>query len=170
MFVSMRILNAFVGDDGMSVFIHKLADVQTSVIGDGTRVWQNAVILKGAQIGVNCNICAHTFIENDVIVGNNVTLKCGVYLWDGLRVEDDVFIGPNASFCNDKYPRSGVHDERRNLLKTLIRRGATIGSGAVILPGITIGENAIVGAGAVVVGDVPAGQKVVGNPARTAKS
>ena len=166
MFVSMSILNAFVGDDGMSVFIHKLADVQTSDIGDGTRVWQNAVILKGAQIGANCNICAHTFIENDVIVGNNVTLKCGVYLWDGIRIEDDVFIGPNASFCNDLYPRSGVHDERRQLLKTVVKRGASIGSGAVILPGVTIGGNAIVGAGAVVVQDVPDGQTVVGNPAR----
>ena len=166
MFANMRILNVSVGGDGMSVFIHKSADVQTSAIGDGTRVWQNAVILKGAQIGTDCNICAHTFIENDVIVGNNVTLKCGVYLWDGIRVEDDVFIGPNASFCNDLYPRSGVHDERRQLLKTVIKRGASIGTGVVILPGVTIGENAIIGAGSVVVQDVPDGQKVVGNPAR----
>lgn len=150
----------------MSVFIHKLADVQANTIGDGTRVWQNAVILKGARIGSNCNICAHTFIENDVIVGNNVTLKCGVYLWDGIRIEDDVFIGPNASFCNDLYPRSGVHDGRRKLLKTVVKRGASIGSGAVILPGITIGENAIVGAGSVVLQDVPDGQRVVGNPAK----
>lgn len=150
----------------MSVFIHESADVQTVAIGEGTRIWQGAVILKGAQIGANCNICAHTFIENDVIVGNNVTLKCGVYLWDGLRLEDDVFIGPNASFCNDLYPRSGVHDERRQLLKTVIKRGASIGAGAVILPGVTIGENAIVGAGAVVVQDIPDGQKVAGNPAK----
>lgn len=147
-------------------FIHPTADVQSETIGEGTRVWQSSVVLKGAVIGKNCNICANTFIESDVVIGNNVCLKCGVYLWDGLRVGNDVFIGPNASFCNDRYPRAGVHDERRTLLKTTIKDGASIGTGAVILPGVTIGERAIVGAGAVVLKDVPPNAIVVGNPAR----
>lgn len=153
----------------MSAFIHKTADVETLDIGDGTKIWQGAVVLKGAKIGKGCNICAHTFIENDVIVGDNVCLKCGVYLWDGLRIGNNVFIGPNATFCNDLYPRAGVHDERRKLLKTIIKDGASIGSGAVILPGVMIGENAIIGAGAVVVHDVPANATVVGAPAKETK-
>lgn len=146
-------------------FIHPTADVQSKAIGEGTRIWQSSVVMKGAVVGKNCNICAHTFIESDVVVGDNVCLKCGVYLWDGLRVGNDVFIGPNASFCNDRYPRAGVHDERRKLLQTTIKDGASIGTGAVILPGVTIGEHAIVGAGAVVLKDVPPNAIVVGNPA-----
>ena len=105
------------------VFIHPTADVKTKNIGPRTKVWQNAVILPDAIIGSGCNICANTFIENDVVLGNNVCLKCGVYLWDGLRVGDNVFIGPNASFCNDLYPQAGVHDERRKLLPTVIEEG-----------------------------------------------
>lgn len=149
-------------------FLHRLSDVQTAKIGAGTRIWQFTVVLEKARIGENCNINAHCFIENDVLIGNNVTIKCGVYLWDGLVVEDDVFIGPNVTFSNDKYPRSGNRPAR--FAKTLIRKGASIGAGAVILPGITIGEKAMVGAGAVVTRDVPAGATVIGNPARLAKS
>lgn len=152
------------GRHGASV--HPLADVKSADIGDGTRVWQHAVVLEGARIGRDCNICAHTFIENDVVLGDNVCLKCGVFLWDGLRVGNNVFIGPNATFCNDRYPRAGVRDARRRLLPTVVKDGASIGAGAVILPGVTIGENAIVGAGAVVVRDVPRDVTVVGNPAR----
>ena len=150
----------------MSAFIHPHADVHTTDIGDGTRIWQGAVILKGAKIGRDCNICAHTFIESDVVIGDNVCLKCGVYLWDGLRIGNNVFLGPNATFCNDRYPRAGVHDNRRKLLVTTIKDGVSIGSGAVILPGVTIGENAIIGAGAVVVHDVAANTTVVGVPAK----
>ncbi len=150
----------------MSVFIHKLADVQTHDIGDGSRIWQFSVILPGAKIGRDCNICANTFVENDVIVGNNVTIKCGVQLWDGMKVGNNVFIGPNVTFCNDKYPKSGVRDGRRKLLDTIIEDGASIGAGAVILPGITIGANSIIGAGSVVVNDVKPLTTVVGNPAR----
>ena len=101
----------------MNVFYHPSADVQTANIGENTRIWQNAIVLAGAQIGRNCNLCANTFVENDVIVGDNVTLKCGVSLWDGLRIGNDVFVGPNAVFCNDMYPHSGVRDDRRQLLK-----------------------------------------------------
>ena len=150
----------------MSITIHSLADVQSKTIGDGTRIWQFAVVLKGARIGRDCNICAHAFIENDVVIGDNVTVKCGVQLWDGLRVGNDVFIGPNATFCNDRYPRSGVRDSRRTLLNTIIEDGVSIGAGSVILPGITIGRNAMIGAGAVVTKDVPPDTTVVGNPAR----
>ena len=145
-------------------FIHPLSDCQARQIGDGTQVWQYCVILPEARIGRNCNIDSHCFVENDVVIGDNVTVKCGVYLWDGITVEDDVFIGPNATFTNDKFPRSKVHPE--TLLRTVVRRGASIGAGAVILPGLEIGEGAMIGAGAVVTESVPARAVVVGNPAR----
>jgi acetyltransferase-like isoleucine patch superfamily enzyme len=144
--------------------IHTLADVQSKAIGDGTRVWQFVVILAGARIGRDCNIAAHCFVENDVEVGDRVTVKCGVQLWDGLRIADDVFIGPNATFTNDRFPRSRQWPER--FPETRIERGASIGAGAVILPGLTIGAHAMVGAGAVVTRDVPARALVLGNPAR----
>ena len=149
-----------------SYYCHPMADVQSGNIGEGTRIWQHAVILPGAKIGRNCNFCANTFVENDVVVGDNATLKCGVALWDGLRVGNDVFIGPNVSFCNDMYPRSGVRDGRRELLQTIVADGASIGSGAVVLPGVTVGAHSMVGAGAVVTKDVPPYAIVVGNPAR----
>lgn len=144
--------------------VHALADVQTDRIGAGTKVWQFVVILAGATIGKNCNINAHCLIEGDVVVGDNVTVKCGNYLWDGLRIGDDVFVGPNVTFTNDKYPRSKQYPER--FMPTIIKRGASIGGGATILPGITIGEGAMVGAGAVVTKDVPPGATVLGSPAR----
>lgn len=145
-------------------FIHPLADVQSPHIGAGTRIWQFVVVLAGARIGRDGNLCSHCFIENDVRLGDRVTVKSGVQLWDGLTVEDDVFIGPNATFSNDRHPRSGHRDFVRE--DTIIERGASIGAGAVILPGVRIGAGAMVGAGAVVTRDVPAGVTVVGNPAR----
>ncbi|MQX54359.1 acyltransferase [Alcanivorax sediminis] len=143
--------------------IHPLADVKSQHIGDGTRVWQFSVIFEGAMIGKNCNICAHTLIESNVVVGDNVTVKSGVYLWDGVRIEDDVFIGPNATFTNDLYPRSKVYPEK--FIGCLIKKGASVGANATILPGIVIGERAVIGAGAVVTKDVPADVIVTGNPA-----
>ncbi len=143
--------------------IHPLADCQAS-IPESTRVWQFCVILPGAKIGENGNVCSHCFIENDVEVGNNVTIKCGVQLWDGLRVEDDVLIGANVSFTNDRYPRSKQYPA--TFEKTIIRKGASIGAGSVVLCGVEIGEKAMVGAGSVVTKDVPAGELWVGNPAR----
>ena len=147
-----------------SSFIHELADVQSSQIGLGTRIWQFCVVLPNAKIGEHCNICSHCFIENDVVLGNRVTVKCGVQLWDGLRVEDDVFIGPNVTFTNDKYPKSKVHPE--SYLSTIIKNGVSIGANATLLPGITIGENAVVAAGAVVTQDVPENAIVKGVPAK----
>jgi len=144
--------------------IHPLADVNSTDIGSNTRVWQYSVVIAGAKIGSNCNICAHTLVEGDVVIGNNVTVKSGVYLWDGTRIEDDVFIGPNATFTNDPMPRSKVYPETFNGI--LVQKGASIGANSTILPGITIGPNAMVGAGSVVTKDVPAGAVVVGNPAK----
>lgn len=151
--------------------IHKLADVQSQNIGEGTRIWQFCVVLPGAAIGTNCNICAHVFIENDVYIGNNVTIKNGVQIWDGMHIEDEVFIGPNVTFTNDKYPHSQRGANHNYDMRPIhIGKGAVIGAGAVLLPGITIGEGAIVGAGAVVTQSVSAGNKVVGNPARSISS
>lgn len=143
--------------------IHPLADVKSLNIGTDTRVWQFSVIFENARIGENCNICAHTLIENDVVIGNNVTIKSGVFLWDGMRVEDDVFIGPNATFTNDVMPRSKIYPDIFSGIT--LKKGASIGANATILPGITIGRRAMVGAGAVVTKDVPDGAIVVGNPA-----
>lgn len=144
--------------------IHSTADVQAAAIGERTRIWQFVVILPNAVIGTDCNICSHCLIENNVIIGNRVTVKSGVQLWDGLRVGDDVFIGPNATFSNDRYPRSGNRDFPR--LLTILEDGCAIGAGAIVLPGIRVGKGAMVGAGAVVTRDVPGGATVVGNPAR----
>ena len=144
-------------------FIHALADVLSPTIGAGTRVWQFVVILAGARIGQDCNICSHCLIENDVVIGNRVTVKSGVQLWDGLRVEDDVFIGSNVTFTNDRNPRSG--NSGFSLASTWIGQGASIGGGATLLPGVRIGAGAMVGAGAVVTRDVAPGVTVVGNPA-----
>lgn len=144
-------------------FIHNLADVKSKNIGQNTRVWQYSVILQGAKIGDDCNICAHTLIENDVVIGNNVTIKSGVYVWDGVRLEDDVFIGPCVVFTNDKKPRSKQYPDE--FPKTIVEKGASIGANATILPGITIGKNSLIGAGAVVTKNVPENAIVVGNPA-----
>ncbi len=132
--------------------IHPLSDVQSVNIGKNTNIWQFCVVLKGAAIGSNCNICSHCFIENDVKIGNNVTVKNGVSLYDGIVIEDDVFIGPNAVFCNDKYPKS--KNKNFKLEPILIKKGASIGANATILPGVTVGEGALVGAGSIVTKDV----------------
>lgn len=146
------------------VAIHETAIVKSNVIGDRTRIWQYVVILPGAQIGSDVNICSHCLIESDVVVGDRVTIKSGVQLWDGLRISDDVYIGPNVTFTNDKFPRSKIHPEK--FLETRIEKGASIGAGSVILPGVVIGAGAMVGAGAVVTISVPPYAIVIGNPAR----
>ncbi len=146
------------------VNIHPLANVESAKIGENTSIWQFSVVLSGAIIGRNCNINCHTFIENDVIIGNNVTIKSGVYLWDGLRVEDDVFIGPNATFTNDKFPRSKKYPSL--FQGVILKRGCSVGGNTTFLPGIEIGQFSIIGAGSVVTKDVPNNAIVKGNPAQ----
>lgn len=145
-------------------FKHDLALVESGTIGPGTRIWAFTHVLPGARIGTDCNICDHVFVENDVLIGDRVTIKCGVQLWDGITVENDVFVGPNVTFSNDKFPRSRQYPD--SFSKTHVKRGASIGANATILPGLTIGANAMIGAGAVVTRDVPPNAVVVGNPAR----
>jgi acetyltransferase-like isoleucine patch superfamily enzyme len=144
--------------------IHPLSDVQSKNIGENTNIWQFCVVLSGAVIGSNCNICSHCFIENEVRVGNNVTIKCGVQLWDGITLEDDVFVGPNVTFCNDRYPKS--HNKEWKMERITVKKGASIGANSTILPGIIIGEGAMIGAGSVVTRNIPPFTKVMGNPAR----
>lgn len=152
----------------MSYFKHPQALIESGAkIGDSTRIWAFVHILQGATIGVDCNICDYVFIENDVIIGDRVTVKSGVQLWDGIRLNDDVFIGPNVTFTNDKFPRSKQYPKQYPI--TTVKEGASIGANATILPNITIGENAMVGAGSVVTKDVPINAIVVGNPARVVK-
>jgi acetyltransferase-like isoleucine patch superfamily enzyme len=146
------------------VFVHPQGLCESANVGARTRIWAFAHVLPGARIGADCNVCDHVFVENDVVVGDRVTLKCGVQLWDGVRLEDDVFVGPNATFTNDPFPRSRRRPER--FATTLVRAGASIGANATILPGLTIGAGAMIGAGAVVVRSVPPLAIVVGNPAR----
>lgn len=143
--------------------IHSTADVQSTTIGKGTRIWQFSIVLADAKIGENCNINSHCFIENDVTIGNNVTVKAGVQVWDGIRIDDQVFIGPNVTFSNDRHPRSQQYPD--SFEKTHVHQGASIGANATILPGITIGKYAMIGAGSVVTKDIPPYSLWFGNPA-----
>lgn len=145
-------------------FVHANALCESASIGARTRVWAFAHILPGARIGADCNICDNVFVENDVKVGDRVTVKCGVQLWDGVELEDDVFVGPNATFTNDRFPRSKVYPEA--FARTKVGAGASIGANCTILPGVTIGTKAMVGAGSVVTRSVPPNAIVVGNPAK----
>ena len=144
-------------------FRHDQALVESNTIGVGSRIWAFAHILPDAIIGEECNICDHVFIENDVRLGDRVTVKCGVQLWDGTLIEDDVFIGPNATFTNDLFPRSKQYP--KEFKKTILRKGCSIGANATILCGIEVGEQAMVGAGSVVTKNVPPRAVVYGNPA-----
>ena len=139
-------------------------------------MWAFAHIMDGAVVGRNCNIGDHAFLETGVRAGDRVTIKNGAMLFAGLAVEDDVFIGPGVIFTNDKHPRSPRMPEAASrytrlenwLTRTIVRRGATIGAGAVVLPGVTIGTCATIGAASLVTRDVADHRLVVGNPARVA--
>lgn len=148
----------------MDHFVHPNALCESDAIGAGTRIWAFAHVLPGARIGRDCNICDGVFIEGDVVVGDRCTVKCGVQLWDGVRLGDDVFVGPNATFSNDPFPRSRQRPER--YAPTVVEDGASIGANATLLPGLRIGRGAMIGAGAVITRSVPANAIVVGNPAR----
>ena len=144
--------------------IHRLADCMNPNIPDNTNVWQFCVIFPDCRIGEHCNICANVLIENKVVKGDNVTIKSGEQVWDGVELEDNVFVGPNVTFTNDMYPRSKCSDYI--MLSTRVCKGASIGANSTICPGVTIGEGAMVGAGSVVTKDIPSGELWVGNPAK----
>jgi UDP-2-acetamido-3-amino-2,3-dideoxy-glucuronate N-acetyltransferase len=146
------------------VFVHSQGLCESEEVGAGTRIWAFAHVLPGARIGADCNVCDGVFVEGGAVVGDRVTIKCGVQLWDGIELEDDVFVGPNATFTNDPMPRSRQWLEEYP--RTVVRAGASIGANATILPGLEIGLGAMIGAGAVVTRSVPANAIVVGNPAR----
>jgi UDP-2-acetamido-3-amino-2,3-dideoxy-glucuronate N-acetyltransferase len=142
---------------------HSKSDVQSTKIGQDTLIWQYSVVLPGAVIGNNCNINAHCFIENDVLIGDDVTIKCGVYLWDGITLEDNVHIGPNVTFTNDLFPRS---KQKFKIVRTIVKKGASIGANSTLVAGITVGQYALIGAGSVVTKNVPNNSLWIGNPAR----
>lgn len=147
-------------------FVHPLGLCESEDIGEGTRIWAFAHVMAGATLGKHCNVCDHSFIESGVTLGNRVTVKNAVLIWDRVSVADDVFLGPNMVFTNDLTPRATVKKNRDQLLPTIVERGATIGANATIVCGVTIGSWAFVAAGAVVIKSVPAHALMVGNPAR----
>jgi len=148
----------------MDFFVHPQALCESVHVGPRTRIWAFAHVLPGARIGADCNLCDGVFVENEVVVGDRVTVKCGVQLWDGVCLGDDVFVGPNATFTNDRFPRSRQYPAE--FPKTIVEPGASIGANATLLPGLTIGRGAMIGAGAVVTRSVPPNAIVVGNPGR----
>jgi UDP-2-acetamido-3-amino-2,3-dideoxy-glucuronate N-acetyltransferase len=147
-------------------YVHPQALVESTDIGANTRIWAFAHVLRGARIGPNCNIGDHAFLEGGVVLGENVTVKNGVALWNLVTIEDNVFLGPNCVFTNDRNPRSYIKKPVEHLDPTLIRANATIGANATILCGVTIGTYAFIGAGAVVIRSVPDYALLVGNPSR----
>ena len=151
---------------GADVFVHPDGRCESDQVGQRTRVWAFAHVLAGAVVGSDCNLCDHTYVEAGAVIGDGVTVKNGVQVWYGVTLEDDVFVGPNATFTNDPRPRAAIKKGEAELVPTLVRRGATIGANATVVCGTTIGEEAFVAAGAVVTTDVPAHGLVAGSPAR----
>jgi UDP-2-acetamido-3-amino-2,3-dideoxy-glucuronate N-acetyltransferase len=154
-------------------YIHPTAEVSPlAMIGEGTRIWHQAQIRERARIGRSCIIGKGVYIDFDVTIGDRVKIQNGVSIYHGANIEDGVFIGPHACLTNDKLPRAITpegelkSDADWEVGKTLVQYGASIGAGAIILPGVTVGRFALVGAGAVVTRDVAAQALVVGNPAR----
>jgi UDP-2-acetamido-3-amino-2,3-dideoxy-glucuronate N-acetyltransferase len=153
---------------------HPAALVESDDIGIGTRVWAFAHVMRGARVGCNCNIGDHAFVEAGGIVGDNVTIKNNVCVWTGVSLEEGVFVGPNATFTNDRYPRSPRMQEaaaryetaERWLARTVVERGASIGANVTILPGVRLGRYSMIAAGSIVTADVEPFALMVGTPAR----
>lgn len=154
-------------------YFHPTALVESSTIGENTKIWAFTHIMKDVSVGANCNIGDNCFIESGAVVGNNVTIKNGNMLFEGITLEDGVFVGPHVFFTNDRFPRSPRmpeatlrYESHEWFAPTRIKYGATLGAAAVILPGVTVGEFAMVGAGSIVTKDVAPHALTVGNPAR----
>ncbi len=156
-------------------FFHETAIIESDDIGQGTHIYAYSHIMSGSNIGDECRIGDHCFVESGAALGNFVTLKNGNMIWEGVTLEDGVFVGPAANFTNDLYPRSARLPEiadgngagrRPWLVRTLVRKGAAIGASSVIVAGTEIGEFAMVGAGAVVTRNVKPHSLVIGAPAR----
>jgi UDP-2-acetamido-3-amino-2,3-dideoxy-glucuronate N-acetyltransferase len=156
------------------VFIHPKALVETKSVGAGTRIWAFTHVMTGARIGKNCTIGDHCYVESGAIIGNNTVVKNGNMIWEGVRLEEAVFVGPHVFFTNDLYPRSRhlaeankrYRDKQNWLQPTIVEQGASLGAGAVILAGITIGQYAMVAGGSVVTKRIRPYMLVMGNPAR----
>jgi UDP-2-acetamido-3-amino-2,3-dideoxy-glucuronate N-acetyltransferase len=148
----------------MSYYAHPTAVVESEDIGEGTRIWHFAHVRQGSKIGKNCNVGKSVYVDTEAVIGDNVKIQNFVSVYKGVVIEDDVFIGPSATFTNDLYPRAFVWDEE-HVVPTLVRRGASIGANSTVICGVTIGEYAMVGAGSVVARDVPPFALVLGNPA-----
>jgi UDP-2-acetamido-3-amino-2,3-dideoxy-glucuronate N-acetyltransferase len=154
-------------------YIHPTAEVSPHAqIGAGTRVWHHAQVREGAQLGSHCIVGKGVYIDFDVQIGSNVKIQNYALLYHGVTVEDGAFIGPRVCLTNDKVPRAITPDgvlksaDDWDVAPIVVRYGASVGAGAVVLPGVTIGRFAMVGAGAVVTRDVPDFGLVVGQPAR----
>lgn len=147
------------------VFIHPTAEVDPRAqIGNGTRIWNQAQIREGVQIGENCIISKNAYIDLNVHIGSRVKIQNNVNVYHGVTIEDDVFVGPSATFTNDMFPRAFNPDWE--VSETLVKKGASIGANATVRCGITVGEYAMIGAGSTVTKNVPPYTLVVGNPAR----
>lgn len=147
------------------VYIHPSAHVSPeAMIGRGSKIWINSQIREGAEIGENCIVSKDTYIDAGVKIGKNCKIQNGVSIYKGVEIKDDVFVGPNACFTNDKVPRA--FNAEWKITPTTIEKGASIGANATIVCGITIGEYAMVGAGSVVTKDVEPYSLVMGNPAK----
>ncbi len=144
-------------------FVHHNAIVETEDIGKDTRIWAFTHVMKNVSIGEDCNICDHSFVESGVTIGSRVVIKNGIAIWEGVTIEDDVFLGPYCVFTNDMYPRSKAH---QGVISTLVKKGASIGANSTIICGITLGKYCMIGAGSVVTRSVPDFALVMGNPAR----
>jgi UDP-2-acetamido-3-amino-2,3-dideoxy-glucuronate N-acetyltransferase len=160
-------------ESAAQVFIHPQALVESGRIGDGTRIWAFAHVLKGAVIGCNCNIGDGAFIEGGAQIGDNVTVKNQCLIWEGVTIADNAFIGPNVVFTNDLHPRSprlplarARYAAKKWLVPTVVGEGASLGASVTVLAGVTIGEFATVGIGSVVTRDLPPHALAFGTPAR----
>ena len=149
----------------MSYYAHPSAEISYGAkIGDGTKIWNDSQVRENAVIGKNCNIGKGVYIDDSVRIGSGVKIQNGANIYKGVTIEDDVFVGPAATFTNDMYPRAFSKDWK--VTETTVKKGASIGANATIRCGVVIGEYAMVGAGSVVTKNVGDHELVVGNPAR----